>query len=281
MILHQFDKYRPIPTYHPYPPYHKGLYLEDYFYYYYYNNNIQTQRILIPVSWTTLYIENKREGLQEVLDELNPNRSYFAISQFDNAIMEKLPPDTMKFCAGGNMGGIPIPLVCSPIPKEDIITNKRDLLCSFHGSITHYFRQYLAVTLADKKNVVIKNSVWSNKVSDENYRTYLDLASRSKFLLCPRGYGPHSFRVYESFQLGCVPVIITDIRFLPWEDELDWNTFAVVIDNNIGELYNILNNIPQEQYQKLLYTGQKLYKDYFTLEGTCKNIIKRLKNNEN
>ena len=32
----------------------------------------------------------------------------------------------------------------------------------------------------------------------------------SLFSLCPRGYGPTSFRLYESIQLGSIPVYIAE-----------------------------------------------------------------------
>ena len=87
----------------------------------------------------------------------------------------------------------------------------------------------------------------------------------------------NSFRLYEAFQLGCVPVVITDKLFLPWQDELDWSDFAVVIlPNQIENMYQILNSIDYESYNKMIQTGQALYEDYFTLKGTCRQILKRL-----
>ena len=44
------------------------------------------------------------------------------------------------------------------------------------------------------------------------------------------GYGKSSFRLYEILQLGSVPVYISDIHYLPWMDELDWNDFCVPVN---------------------------------------------------
>lgn len=284
MLYTKFQQFRPLPTYTNYPPYHTGLYLEDYFYHYINTNNIVLNRIFIPVSWTTCYIENKTHGLQEALNTLDPSLSYFTVSQHDDAIKEKLPKNTLKFCAGGNNGGIPIPLICSPIPSEDIekySSNKKDLLYSFIGSITHYTRSKMLKDLYNKPNSIIEISKWSINVYRNRYERYLQIALRSKFLLCPRGYGLNSFRLYESFQLGCVPVIITNQRFLPWEDELDWNNFAIIV-NDSNNLENQLQNITEEKYQKMLSIGKKVYENYFTLDALCKNIIKRVnKTNDN
>lgn len=277
-MLETFEKYRPLPTYPTYPPYHSGLYLEDYFYKWYYENNINTERILIPVSWTTCYIDKKIEGLQSQLHELDHSKKYFTICQYDDGIKENLPPDTIQFNAGGNSGGIPIPLVCSKIPAKDIQkykSNKKDILCSFSGSLTHQIRSILCVCLKGKPNCCIQVKNWSPSVDKNEYENYLSVATRSKFLLCPRGYGLNSFRLYEAFQLGCVPVIITDKLFLPWTDELNWEDFAI-ISQDIKNLYFLLENISEADYNSMLMVGRRLYEDYFTLDGMCKQIYKRL-----
>jgi Exostosin family. len=54
---------------------------------------------------------------------------------------------------------------------------------------------------------------------------YVDLILNSKFSLCPAGWAPVSFRIYESMALGRCPVILAD-EFLP-PAGLDWNAFAL------------------------------------------------------
>ena len=283
-MLEKFDQFRPKPLYPTYPPYHQGLYLEDYFCDWFHRNNIETERKFIPVSWTTCYIDKKTSGLQEALDSLNPNDKYFVVSQFDDGILENLPPDTIHFSAGGNKGGVPIPLVCSSMyhpllvcPNKVPLKNK-NLLCSFVGSVTHPIRSKVYESMKDSPNCSFHLKDWNPEVSNQDQSTFVNISTRSKFVLCPRGYGLNSFRLYECFQLGSVPVIITDKFFLPWSDELDWNEFAVLIhEDMIPEIYDVLSTIDDEQYQCMLNNGMKLYKDYFTLNGTCKNIIKRIK----
>ena len=132
LINQHFSNLRPAPEYDIYPPYHEGLYLEDRFYELYKERDIILNRFYIPVFWTTCYCDNKISGLQDAINRLNPNMKYFTVAQHDDAIRETLPPDTICFNAGGNGGGIPIPLVCSPI-KDEIkpIVDKRDIFCSF------------------------------------------------------------------------------------------------------------------------------------------------------
>jgi hypothetical protein len=74
-----------------------------------------------------------------------------------------------------------------------------------------------------------------------------------------------------------VPVVITDKFFLPWEDELDWSEFAVLIsEETVPQMYDILKAVPEEYYNSMVNNAKKLYQDYFTLEGMSKQITKRL-----
>jgi hypothetical protein len=119
--------------------------------------------------------------------------------------------------------------------------------------------------------------MWNPTVEKSEMDVFFNLASQSKYLLCPRGYGLNSFRLYEAFQLGCVPVIITDKFFLPWTDELNWNDFSVLIDESkIDHIDDVLKNINEDQYHKMVTIGKNLYPKYFTLDALVENITKRL-----
>jgi hypothetical protein len=41
-LIEIFSNFRPSPKYPVYPPYHEGLYLEDYFFEWFIKNNIET-----------------------------------------------------------------------------------------------------------------------------------------------------------------------------------------------------------------------------------------------
>ena len=278
-----FDGYKVKANHGPYPPYHIGLYLEDYFHKVYHELTDKPDRQYIDVTWTACYNNNHTHGLQEALDELDRNGKYFTVSQHDDAVKENLPDDTLCFNAGGNNGGIPIPLVCSTMyhpllvcPNKVPLENK-NLLCSFVGSVTHPIRSKVYESMKDSPNCSFHLKDWNPEVSNQDQSIFVNISTRSKFVLCPRGYGLNSFRLYECFQLGSVPVIITDKFFLPWSDELDWNEFAVLIhEDMIPEIYNVLSNIDDEHYQRMLDRGMELYKDYFTLKGVCNQIFRRL-----
>lgn len=272
---------RPVPTYPVYPPYHIGDYIEDFFYKKFIEENPTVGRDYIALSWTTLYCQNQDPEIQNFLNSLDQSKSYFTVCQHDDAPRHSLPPNTLCFSAGGNVSGsniIPIPLICSELSKELILKEEKQYTASFVGSATHPIRIKMAQILFGKSDYQIWLKNWSPSVDKPDFKLFLELASKSKYMLCPRGYGLNSFRLYEAFQLNCVPVIITDKLYLPWQDELNWSEFSILInENNLSHIDEILKNIDDEQYTKLLTTGKNIYSSYFTLNGMYDNIIKRLK----
>ena len=272
-IDEHFLRWRPNPQYPIYPPYHEGLYLEDTFYKLFKDNNIISNRFYIPVFWTTCYCDGKTEGLQNALRLLNPNLKYFTVAQHDDAIREILPPDTICFNAGGNGGGIPIPLVCSPI-KEELKPkfDKRDIFCSFVGSITHPIRALLYNLFGNKYYFSAKQH--TPAVSQSDLDNFLNITSRSIFSLCPRGYGKSSFRLYEVMQLGSIPVFIYDEKWIPFEDEIDWNEFSVLIHaNDINKLDDILSSYSEERIKQMQNNVYKYWENNFTMENIFKKIV--------
>lgn len=277
----KFLPYQVEPSYPVYPPYHQGPYLEDYFRSRFLESDPETERIFIPVSWTTIYIENKIAGLQQALDSLDRGKKYFTVAQHDDAIRESLPPDTMQFNAGGNGNGIPIPLICSPIPDGLIPRHSPSILASFVGSVTHPHRANMLVTLQNNPDYVFRAKRWTEGVSDVELRTFIDITTRSIFCLCPRGYGKSSFRMYESLQLGAIPVYIHDDGdpWSPFMDELDWSEFSVLIPaSQISSIDSRLKSIVAQEgkVDSMKRKGKEVWESHFTLPGFYNQIIKRI-----
>ena len=94
--------------------------------------------------------------------------------------------------------------------------------------------------------------------------------------MSPRGYGRSSFRLYEAIQLGSIPVFIYDHKWLPFEDEIDWNEFSVLIDiNNIQNIDIILSSYTPEKIKQMQDNLYNYWINNFTMESICKKIIKR------
>ena len=279
--VYNFSLLRPEPSYPVYPPYHQGKYIEDYFFDFYIKNKDQFDakgRTLIPVSWTTLYVENTPINIQEYLDQLDPNGAYFTVVQHDEGIRQRLPANTLVFEAGGLGNGIPIPLVCSKF-KNPFTYQSKTFFCSFVGSLTHPIRRALYDAYHDVGHgYVFSAQNWSQQVEHERLQEFIKITANSEFALAPRGYGATSFRLYEVMQLGAIPVYVSDKHWLPWQDELNWNDLCVIIKpEQIPSLHSILcNNYTHERIHNMRNKIKEIYDDYFSLEGVCKNVLKRL-----
>jgi hypothetical protein len=281
-----FKHLRVSADYLVYPPYHKGDYLEEYFYKYYLRNKEEFDSVnftLIPVFWTNVYITGKnRNLLQPYIDSLPKNVRYFTVSQHDDAIQEKLPPNTLSFTAGGRAGGIPIPLICSPIPEEYTSkTNTKDISCSFVGTISTVsgLRQKMYHTLQNTPGFYFSEPQWwSPTITENKFKEFIDITQRSWFSLAPRGYGLQSFRFYEILQLGSIPIFVYDNKWQPFENFIDWSVFSLSVHiDNISSVPDMINSYTTEQKVELIKTGHKVYKEFFTLEKTCNYILKSLK----
>ena len=276
----------------PYPPYHEGDDLESFFINYYFKNKNKIDSTgwnFIPVKWT--YIYNNRSNLyntlQDDLNNLDHNKKYFTVSQHDDAPAHNLPPNTINFSAGGNQPNtIPIPLICSPI--KNIKSTDKDIFCSFVGSVNqnmsgnasigHQTRMNILHSLVNNSDYILKPKHWSPHIEEKRKDLFLNITSRSKFTLCPRGYGATSFRLYEAMQLNSIPVYIYFKEpFIPFKDNINWENISVLIEtNNISNIDFILKSISDEKYNKMLKNIKNIYPKYFTLESMCDNIIKTL-----
>ena len=65
----------------------------------------------------------------------------------------------------------------------------------------------------------------NSEISLKNQLKFQQIMSESYFSICPRGYGPTSFRLYESIAAGVVPVYISDSHFLPYAESVIGKNF--------------------------------------------------------
>lgn len=283
MVYLKNETLRTAATYPVYPPYHVGRYLEEYFFDWFQNNPVDTDRKYIDIFWTNLYCNaatgnRPNVNIQQELNQLDPNGKYFTVCQHDDGPMENLPEDTIIFSAGGNRTNgniVPIPLICSSFGT--MINESKEFLCSFVGSMTHPIRNMMCQRWATDPDFIVATQNWMQVVPQKNLAIFKSLTAKSKFTLCPRGYGKTSFRLYEAIQLGSVPVYVSDEHYLPWSDELDWNEYCVLIHpNQIDQLKDILLNYSDERINRMVRNAQSLYAEYFSLPGVCTQIAGRL-----
>ena len=281
------------PNKDTYPPFKHGLYLEEYFLKKIQEESPNLRRKYIPALWTNFQIEgwfqSNKQKMQTALDvwiHENPSdkNGYFTIIQYDDGPLLNLPPNTTIY--GACSGTIPIPLIYQDTRNTLINFQKKTFsektfLCSFVGNITSNHiqpnvRQIMKDTLSTNPNFVFFNSGgWTPTVNIDLQQQFINITLNSKFALAPRGYGRGSFRFYECFQLGTIPIYIwNDIDWLPFKHIIDYEKLCINIHiSQIHELEIKLLEITEEKYNKMLDYYQQI-KHLFELEGMSSEIIK-------
>lgn len=116
-------------------------------------------------------------------------------------------------------------------PQADVESQMgpRDLLFSFIGSPSHKCRRRL-FELRHPDAVIEEVSGFtfydpSSPDFELRRQRFRSVMSRSRFVLCPRGKGVSSIRLYEAIAHGCVPVIVSDDWVPPSGPE--WGSFSI------------------------------------------------------
>lgn len=74
---------------------------------------------------------------------------------------------------------------------------------------------------------------------DEFMRSYANTIGESAFVLCPRGNGPTSYRLFETMEMGRAPVILSD-EWVPPPGPA-WEKFSLVLkENQVSQIRTIL-----------------------------------------
>ncbi len=127
---------------------------------------------------------------------------------------------------------LPLPLhVQDPVSAS----GTRDIICSFIGFNTYPAVRDYTAQLGLLKNYYVKLRgsaaafYYAKKHEKVNLKNeYNTVLARSRFSLCPRGFEPGVFRLWESLQAGAIPILISDDWLLPGPRKL-WNKAIIRI----------------------------------------------------
>lgn len=79
------------------------------------------------------------------------------------------------------------------------------------------------------------------QVRDLFMMQYAEAISESQFVLCPAGFGPSTYRLFETMEMGRVPVILSDEWVPPLGPQ--WDQFSIRIpERAAGEIPSILSS---------------------------------------
>lgn len=232
-----------------------------------------TGRIYLPIFWTAYWCNNgyglkekSRNSLQRFIDNLDRDKKYFTICQYDDGpIVDFKDLDIVVFGMSGGRIDYPIPLLCQPHGYK--FDCKRDIFVSFVGGDTHPIRKQLVEQFAGKKDCYVM-------IKKLPMKEYCNILARSVFALCPRGYGKSSFRIMEAIHYGAVPVYLsTDGDFVfPYN-----HIFCGIANTMKASFYDLLKSDSNDPViMQMINERMEADKHLYTHEGCKQKILQEV-----
>ncbi|MDQ2688132.1 MAG: glycosyltransferase family 47 protein, partial [Armatimonadota bacterium] len=102
---------------------------------------------------------------------------------------------------------------------------------------------------------------------------YGDFMRRSKFILCPRGHGASSFRIFETLRAGRIPVILSDEWTEP--DGPDWAGCSLrVQEKAVASLPGLLER-QEPEFERMSANARQTYAAWFAPDVIFHQIIQQ------
>lgn len=223
-------------------------------------------RTYLPVMWTAFYCNSRTNihNLQKFIDGLDKSKKYYTIVQYDDGILNNLTGINIKVFSMSGPGDYYLPLICQEHKYPAAV--KRDIFCSFMGRNTHPIRKEL---------LKIKEPGWMITDRIAKLPEFCNVLSRSVFTLCPRGYGPNSFRIMESIQYKSIPVYVSDI-FIEGHG-IPFETYGVKINSSdVHIIPEILKSISSDEIKEKQGKLQYVFDTYYSYFGNKELIEKNI-----
>jgi hypothetical protein len=189
---------------------------------------IEEAEIVLYVESGYVGFADLRRLVRRVRDAPSAMHFIFSESDWPLAVLPGAYPSMSKPCPWGHGWSF--------LPSFDLARNEPTLamdaepefLFSFLGRVATHPVRTEVVSLDSGSTPCLDVADGPARFPSFEYsRTYAELLGRSRFVLCPRGFGASSIRTFEAMSLGRVPVIISDA----WQPPpgIPWQELSVVI----------------------------------------------------
>lgn len=155
-------------------------------------------------------------------------------------------------------------------------------LYSFMGASYSWARKRLFKSISSSADTLIESTDTYNHWADESdaterkalqRRRYAQVLASSKFVLCPRGGGLSSYRLFEAMSLGIAPVIIAD-NWKPVE-LVDWSFALSIRESQIPRIDQIVRSHEQE-WQQRGRAARETYVCFFSRDTIAATLYQQL-----
>ena len=152
----------------------------------------------------------------------------------------------------------------NPMVTDGHLAGEPGLLYSYIGH-SHVRLRRRIVSIRHHPRAIVEdtsafNAFYAAGIQPE-HRHYADVMSRSKFILCPRGSGTSSIRLFETLKAGRVPVIIAD----DWVEPAgpDWASCSLrVRERDVAELPALIAS-REEVWPEMAAAARQTWREWF------------------
>lgn len=138
--------------------------------------------------------------------------------------------------------------------------SKCQYLFSFIGSCTTHPKTRLKILELSHPQAYLKDA----SIEKIDYHKYAEILNLSKFVLCPRGIGPSSIRIFEAMRQGRVPVIISDEWLAPLG--IEWDKFSIrVPEDRISSIPDLLTQM-EDKAEEMGKIALECWQNNFSVE---------------
>jgi hypothetical protein len=182
---------------------------------------------------------------------------------------------TIGFC-GNTMAGLPARTPGSGLRR--LLGKPRQATAGL--SVEHPRTEALVAVESDPRlqpNFVLREGFWAGALGDTQALmgargTYVQNMLNSDYVLCVRGIGNFSYRLYETLSVGRIPVFVDTDCVLPLDFEIDWRDYCVWVDESeirqIGErVLEFHESLRDGEFEDLQRVCRRLWESHISPQG--------------
>ena len=102
---------------------------------------------------------------------------------------------------------------------------------------------------------------------------FLKTIAQARFIFAPRGMGSSSFRLYQSFMVGSVP-IVTGMNDYPFSNVVDWDSMC--IRGGLNELDKLIKKSKDIDWDTLSNKGKAFWDSYCRHDALYSKLADRI-----
>jgi hypothetical protein len=163
-------------------------------------------------------------------------------------------------------------------PVDSRPSDQPDILFSFIGNSQMPVRRQI-LQLRSSRAILEESSsfnpFFSTGTTDRHVR-YAEILRRSKFIVCPRGCGTSSIRLFETLRAGRVPIIVADQWIAP--EGPDWCSCSLRVSERDVAQIEALATQAEPRWSEMAANAHRIWNEWFADEVLFDRVGDALEN---